>query len=161
MEKIKETHPPRGIARLAFRAPIWLYRLGLGGLLGKRFLRLIHTGRKSGLARQTVLEVIQREENTNTYFVASGYGEKSDWCRNITKNPCVTIQVGSKSWVATASRLTREESEALMVAYGQRVPFALVSNLAQLMGYRIRDKEEDYRALGRILPIFALIPVDH
>lgn len=30
--------PPRGFQRLLWRAPIWLYRLGLGWLLGHRFL---------------------------------------------------------------------------------------------------------------------------
>ncbi len=49
VEKVKEIHPPRGLARIGFRIPIILYRLGLGGLLGTRFLLLTHTGRKSGL----------------------------------------------------------------------------------------------------------------
>ena len=40
VEKIKEVHPPRGLARLGWRAPIWFYRLGLGGLLGGRFVLL-------------------------------------------------------------------------------------------------------------------------
>jgi hypothetical protein len=37
--------------RLAMRAPIGLYRVGLGGLLGTRFLLLEHVGRSSGPAR--------------------------------------------------------------------------------------------------------------
>lgn len=48
---------PRGLLRLGFRLPIWLYRLNLGWILGERFLLLTHTGRKSGLVRQTVIEV--------------------------------------------------------------------------------------------------------
>jgi hypothetical protein len=43
--------------RFMMRAPIALYRVGLGGLLGKRFLLLEHTGRKSGLTRRTALEI--------------------------------------------------------------------------------------------------------
>jgi hypothetical protein len=47
-EKIKDVRPPRGLVGLAFRLPIWFYRLGLGGLLGTRFVLLTHTARRSG-----------------------------------------------------------------------------------------------------------------
>lgn len=53
------SHPPRTrMQRALFRAPILLDRLGLGGLLGHRFLLLTHTGRTSGRPRQVVLEVV-------------------------------------------------------------------------------------------------------
>ena len=39
---------PAGALRLAFRLPIYLYRLDLGWLLGHRFLLLVHRGRESG-----------------------------------------------------------------------------------------------------------------
>ena len=93
-EKVGKGEPPKGFNRLMFRAPIWLYRLGLGGVLGKRFLLLNHTGRKSGLPRQTVLEVVDYNKTSNTYYIVSGYGEQSDWYKNIRKTPDVTIQVG-------------------------------------------------------------------
>ena len=52
---MKLARPPRTrLRRALFRAPIWLYRLGLGGLLGGRFLLLTHTGRTSGRPRQVV-----------------------------------------------------------------------------------------------------------
>jgi hypothetical protein len=47
--------PPTGVSRLAFKMPIYLYRLNLGWLLGHRFLLLVHRGRKCGLLRETVL----------------------------------------------------------------------------------------------------------
>ena len=50
---------PSGTLRLVFRLPIYLYRLNLGWLLGHRGLLLTHQGRKSGLLRETVLEVIR------------------------------------------------------------------------------------------------------
>lgn len=33
---------------------------------------------------------------TNTYYVASGFGEKSDWFRNIQKTPKVNVRVPSR-----------------------------------------------------------------
>ena len=44
--------------RAAFRLPERLYRSGLGPLLGRRFLRLSHRGRRSGAPYATVLEVV-------------------------------------------------------------------------------------------------------
>ena len=45
--------PPTGLARVFFRAPITLYRLHLGRLLGGRFLLLNHVGRVSHQPRQS------------------------------------------------------------------------------------------------------------
>ena len=88
---MKNVKPPKGFARLVWRAPIWLYKLGLGGLLKNRFMLLNHTGRKSGrksgLPRQNVLEIIRYDEQNDLFYVASGFGEKAAWFRNITANP--------------------------------------------------------------------------
>jgi hypothetical protein len=58
--------------------PIYLYRLDLGRLLGHRFLLLVHRGRKSGLLRETVLEVLLHDPATNESVVLSAWGEKAD-----------------------------------------------------------------------------------
>jgi hypothetical protein len=75
---IKEIHPPRGFARMLWRLPLWLYRLHLGWVLQNHFLLLTHTGRKSGLPRQTVLEVLHAEKATGNYTVFSGWRNQSD-----------------------------------------------------------------------------------
>src|SRR5581483_6476732 len=72
---------PRGVARRLARLPIWLYRLGLGRLLGERFLMLTHIGRTSGRLRQTVVEVVRHDRLSDTYIIASGWGERADWYR--------------------------------------------------------------------------------
>ena len=48
VEKVSELKPPTGISRLLFRAPIWLYDLNLGWIMGNRFLKITHIGRVSG-----------------------------------------------------------------------------------------------------------------
>ena len=73
-KKIKELSPPTGVGRFFLRLPIWLYKIGLGGLLGNRFLMLHHIGRKTGLVRQAVLEVVRFEKETDTFIVAVGFG---------------------------------------------------------------------------------------
>ena len=73
---------PTGALRLAFRPPIYLYRLGLGQLLGHRFMLLTHRGRRSGRVYQTALEVVRYDPSLRETVVASGWGERSDWYRN-------------------------------------------------------------------------------
>jgi deazaflavin-dependent oxidoreductase (nitroreductase family) len=150
--------PLKGIKRLLFRAPLWFYRLGLGNLLGRRFILLNHTGRKSGAARQAVLEVVDFDPPTNTYFVASGFGKASDWYQNIVHNPQVRVQVGRQSWAAVANPLPPEESGTMMADYARRHP-AAAKQLMRLCGFEVDGTDADYRAVGREhIPFVALQP---
>ena len=157
-EKVGKAAPPSGLKRLLFRAPIWLYKAGLGGLLGGRFLLLKHTGRKSGQPRQTVLEVVNFEPETGTYFIASGFGKKSDWLLNIRANADVTVQTGSKVFKAQARPLTADESGTAMIDYAHRNPRA-AKELMRLCGYKVDGSDEDYFIMGHdIIPFVALVP---
>jgi deazaflavin-dependent oxidoreductase (nitroreductase family) len=100
MGPLVKRQSPTGFLRLLLRSRLWLYRLHLGWLLGPRFLLPTHWGRRSGLPRQTVVEVIQHDTATGTYFIASGWGEKSDWLRNLQKTPEVTVQVSRQGFAA-------------------------------------------------------------
>lgn len=155
-QKIGNPQPPRGFKRLFFRAPIWCYRLGCGWLLGKRFLLLTHTGRRSGLPRQTVLEVVDYNRDTGTYVIASGYGRQSNWYRNLLKTPEVTIQVGQQKMNVVAHPFTPEESGGAMVNYARRYPKA-ARFICRKVGYRIDGSEDDYRTVGQeAIPFVAL-----
>jgi len=156
-EKIREVHPPRGLLRWLARFPIWLYRAGLGWLLSGRFLMLTHIGRKSGLPRQAVLEVVQHDKDSDTYFVAVGFGENSDWYRNILKTPDVMIHSGRRQLAACAERLQTEAAGQIVVEYARRHPVA-IREIARVLGYRLDGTQVDYAALGRIIPIIALRP---
>ena len=104
-EKIREVNPPRGLFRWLVRLPVWLYRARLGGMLGDRFLMLTYIGRKSGQPRQVVLEVVRHDKDTDTYYVAVGFGERTDWYRNVLKTPEVVVQSGWRQLAARAERL--------------------------------------------------------
>lgn len=159
LKKIRDVQPPRGLARLLWRAPIWLYHAGLGSLLGGRFLLLTHTGRNSNLPRKNVLEVIRHDIKNNVFYVASGFGEKSDWFQNITAQPLVNIQSGGKRFTCRARRLDKEDAAQEMLEYQRRHPSAL-KTLANVMGYEMDGSEEDARALGRLIPIVSFAPVE-
>jgi len=158
LTKIKEVKPPRGMARTLYRLPIWLFGLRLGWLLMGHFLLLIHTGRKSGLPRQTVLEVLLYDKAKDVYYVMAGWGEQSDWVKNIEKTPQVTIAVGRRRFRALASRLSPEEAEVKVMAYARQHP-RLIRSLPRLLGYRIDGTEEDLRALARLGIVVAFEPI--
>ncbi len=153
-----ERRRPRGFTQFIYRLPIWLYRLGLGGLLGRRFLLINHVGRKSGRLYQTVVEVAGYDAATGSYLVASGYGTQADWYRNLRGEPEVTIQVGSRQLTVTADLLSPEASGEAMVAYARRHPVAARS-LARSLGLNLDGSEAGYRRAGReMIPFVAFHP---
>ena len=55
-KQINNAPPPKGVRRLLFRAPLWLYRLGLGGLLGDLLGSRTAGGAAPGLASMLDLD---------------------------------------------------------------------------------------------------------
>ncbi|MEU3018198.1 MULTISPECIES: nitroreductase family deazaflavin-dependent oxidoreductase [unclassified Nocardiopsis] len=154
--------PPRDpLGRALYRAPIWIYRLGLGALLGGRFVLLTHRGRTTGEARQAVLEVVGRNHATGAVLVASGYGDRSQWFRNIRAEPRVLFQEGGVRRRAVAEPLPPGESGRALAHYARRHPVAA----AELMRGLGHDVEEGPRAYERIgadpangVPVVRLLP---
>ncbi|TVT38730.1 nitroreductase family deazaflavin-dependent oxidoreductase [Amycolatopsis rhizosphaerae] len=127
-------HAPRGLLRAFFRAPIALYRTGLGALFGHRLLYLVHKGRKSGLRRETVLEVVAYDPRQPEAVVVSAWGENSDWYRNITATPALELRIGRQHWTRPRHRLLElDETVRTLRAYRVRHPRAW-RRLAPVMG---------------------------
>jgi len=155
MEKTHEPKRPKGWMRALYRFPLKFYHVGLGVLMGGRFIHLIHTGRESGLRREVVLEVVEHVDRDDIYYLASGWGKGSDWYRNILKNPRIEAQVGRRKFRGRASPVEPDQAADVFSRYGQRHPRAL-QTLARGMGYRIEAIDEDYRALGLVTPVVAI-----
>ncbi|MCC6453886.1 MAG: nitroreductase family deazaflavin-dependent oxidoreductase [Caldilineaceae bacterium] len=153
------TNPPSGILRWFLRAPIQLYRLGLGSVLGGRFLLLNHTGRKSGQAHQAVVEVVAHDRATDTYYIASGWGYKANWYKNLLASPTVTIQVGRRKLSVRAETLSPEAGAQILLNYRVRHPFA-ARELSRLIGLDIYSgpPEKLDEVVRESLPMIALRP---
>ena len=159
VRKVAHPTPPEGVRRLLFRAPIWMYRLHLGWLLGHRLLLLTHTGRVSGQRRQVVLEAVGYESAKDIVYVASGFGTRAQWYRNIRIHPNVTVHVGRRSAPAIATPLPPDESGRAMVKYARRHPH-LARRLMRFCGYEVDGSDQDYFAVGRDnIPIVAVTTV--
>jgi deazaflavin-dependent oxidoreductase (nitroreductase family) len=71
-----------------------LWRLGLGSFLnmwpevGGRIMVIKHTGRKSGLTRHTPVNYAVVKDDI---YCTAGFGQVSDWYRNICANPKVEV----------------------------------------------------------------------
>ncbi|MCV7118911.1 nitroreductase family deazaflavin-dependent oxidoreductase [Mycobacterium nebraskense] len=106
------------------RAPIWAFKARAGALFGSRMLMLEHTGRTSGARRYAVLEVVDHPAPA-TYVVASGFGRKAQWFRNIQADPRVRVYAGSHApRHGTARILTQDEVDRTLAAYRGRHPKA-------------------------------------
>ncbi len=137
------------------RAPIGLYRVGLGGLLGSRFVLLEHRGRRSGLLRSTVLEVLEMGDG-GAPIVASGFGEASQWCKNVMADGNVWFTRGRTRSQATAQRLEFEEALEVFERYRVNHPRA-----AKVLGNRIGvSLVDDLGTAAKELPLFRLGPSD-
>jgi len=151
--------PPSKILRLGLRLPIWLYRAHLGWLLGNRFLMLTHTGRKSGLARQTVVEVVQHDKGTDTYYIVSGWGEKADWYQNIRHTPEVSIQVGSRKFQTRAEFIPQEKATGIMQIYAQEHPVAFSELSGLFLGERLKPGSDAPARIAQKMPMVAFHPL--
>jgi deazaflavin-dependent oxidoreductase (nitroreductase family) len=148
---------PSGLRRTAFRIPILLYRARLGGLLGHRFVLIHHTGRRTGLPRQVVVEVVTREPESGAVVVASGFGPASDWYRNLLNTPDAEIELGWRRIPVHAEPMSGQAAGRTMESYARDHPRA-ARGLARFMGYGIDGGDADYLAMGDTLPMLRLVP---
>ena len=148
---------PAGALRLAFRLPIYLYRLNLGWLLGHRFLLLGHRGRKTGLLHQTMLEVVLYDPTIRESVVVSAWGEDADWYRNLQKCPAIEIRTGRESYEPLQQFLSPEEANAALAGYERRHPCA-ARILSRLLSYPLGGPEVARRAFAESVRLVAFRP---
>lgn len=148
----KDVQPPSGVSRLLYRAPLQLYRWGLGPLLGERIMVLHHIGRVTGKSREVVLEVVDHEQDSDSYVVASGWGPTAAWYRNVLHTPDVTIQVGKRTLPVTAHPVSQDEGADIFARYAVRHRLAAKYLLPRLMGFSVDGSEADFRAAGQHIP---------
>ena len=93
----------------------------------------------------------------NEFIIASGFGEKSQWYKNLMGCPKTTIYSGWNKINVMASRIPLSEAEKEMVIYGTRNPRA-AKMVAGLIGYEHEGSERDLKELSKIVPLIRLVP---
>ncbi|MGB8981541.1 MAG: nitroreductase family deazaflavin-dependent oxidoreductase [Anaerolineales bacterium] len=82
-------------------------------LAKEEYCYLTTTGRVSG--RPHEIEIWFGLRN-NTLYILSGGRDKSDWVKNLMKNPSVTVRIAGQTFAGTA-RLVREPDEDRMARH--------------------------------------------
>ncbi|GLZ48329.1 nitroreductase [Actinomycetospora sp. NBRC 106375] len=137
----------RRLSRAVVRAPILVYRCGLGGLFGRRLVLLTHVGRRTGRPRQVVLEVVGPGADPGSWVVASGYGPRAAWFRNVLAHPEVSYQVGWRRRDGWARPLPAAESGRLLAGYAARRPRTAAA-LMRLLDHDVDGSPEAYERIG-------------
>jgi deazaflavin-dependent oxidoreductase (nitroreductase family) len=154
VRELPRPDPPTGWRRAWFRLPVTLYRAHLGWLLGRRFVLVEHRGRVSGAVRSVVIEVVGREDGA--LVVASGFGTRADWYRNLRADPRARVTTGLRTWAVRAVPLTQDEGAATMDRYARRHAVA-ARGLCRYMGFEIEGPDE-FALVGRRIPFLRLVP---
>jgi deazaflavin-dependent oxidoreductase (nitroreductase family) len=117
------SYPAQGtLSRLFFKAPLVLWRMGVGPLMEKVAPVMILTtrGRKSGLPRHTG---VAYERIDGIRYAGSAWGAEADWYKNMVADPHVTIQTGEGAEHAFGYRVTDlgeyEKVAAWLLAYSK------------------------------------------
>ena len=85
----------------------------LSQLASQDYCYLTTKGRVSG--RPHEIEIWFGAQNTSIYLLSGG-GDKSDWVKNLLKDPDVTVRIAKYTFAATA-RLVKEEKEEETARY--------------------------------------------
>lgn len=112
--------PLRTFGRWIGGWPIWLHRIGLGGLVGRHYAVITSVGRRTGTMRQAAVMVLRDEPATGELFVVAG-DRRTNWYRNVCVAPAVEIWHGSRRYRPVQRLLSTDEiAELLMAARRER-----------------------------------------
>lgn len=131
------------------KLPLFLYRTGLGRLLGDRFMLLTHVGRRSGKVRQTVLAVLHFDPQTKEIRAVSAWSA-SDWYKNIVALPALEVETGSTRYVPEHHSLSEEEIATLFEEYRDKHPiFSRI--ICRIPGWKWDSTHEEFLELAKTL----------
>jgi deazaflavin-dependent oxidoreductase (nitroreductase family) len=146
-------YPSSPFMKNVFNLPIWLHRLGLGPVVGRLFLILTTTGRKSGLPRHTAIEF---HERAGRCYVYSGWGDRAQWYKNILADPLVTIQTWRGAQSVVARQVT--DDQELGEVFDWMVGDPYLKHIFGLLG--IPSTRESFLAHKDHLYLFTFDPTD-
>ena len=145
----------------ALRAPTVLYDWGLGWMLGRRFLRLTHRGRRTGRLFQMMLEVIGERPVEQELFVMVGLGRRAQWYRNVVHDGAVEIAIGRARFQPAYREVPVPEAVALVADYERRnrlLTPIVRATLSRLIGWRYDGTPTARERLVSERPILAFRP---
>jgi len=150
---------PGPLLKFFFKAPLLMHKLGFGGwerLVGAQWMLITTIGRKTGKRRETMVDVMEYDKATDTYYIEAAYGARADWYRNIQSNPIFEAQVGRRKFKARAGALSTEGAGELLVRFYRQKP-AYTRSVMAIAGMKFNG-EDELRELGKNLTLLAVKP---
>jgi deazaflavin-dependent oxidoreductase (nitroreductase family) len=148
-----------GLSRMAFRAPLALYRIGLGRLLRHEFLVLTHVGRRTGQVHETALKVLHYDSATGESIVASAWGARADWYRNLQAHPALAVRTAGAWYVPDVRTVAPDEGFAVFADWTRRQHWFATVMLAQI-GLSWDVPETEQRAIVAGFPFVGFRPAE-
>lgn len=146
---------PRWLLRLLTLPPQFLYRIGLGPILGRKILLLTTRGRKSGLPRTTPL---QYEQLGDSFFVGSMRGAKADWYQNLVADSEVSIRVGRQKIRGRAIPIEDQDRVYEFVRFRLEKSPRMIGAILQLDGLSSDPGVDELREYARSLTMVEIQP---
>ena len=150
---------PNRFLKFFFKVPVWLHKMGFGGwerLVGAQWMLITTIGRKTGKRRDVMVDVMDYDKATNTYYIEAAYGAHADWYRNMQSNPIFEAQVGRRKFKARAGVLSTEGAGDMLVQFYRHKP-AYTRSVMAMAGIKFKD-EDDLRVIGKDLTLLAVTP---
>ena len=150
---------PNAFLKFFYKAPLIMHKIGLGGwekLIGAEWMLITTTGRKSGKRRETMVDVMDYDKTTDTYYIEAAYGIHADWYKNIQVNPVFEAQVGRRKFKARAEELAENDTGEMLVQFFRRKP-AYTRSVMAMVGMKFKD-EDELREVGKNLTLLAVQP---
>jgi deazaflavin-dependent oxidoreductase (nitroreductase family) len=150
---------PGPFLKFFFKFPVWLHKIGFGGwerMIGAQWMLITTIGRKSGKRRETMVDVMDYDQGTDTYYIEVAYGNKSDWYRNIQANPIFEAKVGRCKFRACATELSSEITGEMLVKFYREKP-AYTRSVMMMVGMKFNG-EDELREIAKRLKLLAIHP---
>ncbi len=138
------------------KMPLILYGMGLGRLLGRRFMLITHVGRRSGKVYRSVLAVLRFDEQTHEILAVSPW-TTSNWYRNIQATPALEIETAGIRYAPSQRSLSPEEIAAGFIEFRRQHPI-FSRMVARIPGWKIDSTYAELLELARTLRGVAFAP---
>ena len=147
---------PGWLLKYLFKIPIGLFLMGLGNWAGPHFLMITTCGHKSGRPRHTPLEFSICSE-TGQPIIMSGWGERSDWVRNLRADPRCTLWMGKQRTRVLAVPLSPASAADVIGQYLANTP-SMRGYFERFSGVKVDGSREALLAAAPSFPCFRLQP---
>ena len=151
---------PRWATR-SLAVPAYLYDWHAGWVLGRRFVRLTHEGRRSGRVYRTMLEVVGEDRAVGEVFVMAGLGRSAQWYRNVRAGHALEIAIGRERFASLCREPDLTEAADVLAAYERRnrlIAPVLRRVLSRLVGWDYDGSALGQQRLVAELPLVAFRP---